>query len=147
MSEQTSLEEVKNTPAGEADRWTLIRDVAVLQVKLIADGFRDLVLVPVSLVAGIVSILGKTSEDRTTFYRVVCMGKQSEQWINLFGVYDNAPQSLKDEYRFDDGGIDDLVSKVETFVVNEYQSGKVTGAARQHLENALNELKKQKPGM
>ncbi|MEM6514522.1 MAG: hypothetical protein AAF660_16040 [Pseudomonadota bacterium] len=143
MSEETSLEETQQEP--ESDRWTLIRDVAVLQVKLVADGLRDLVLVPVSLIAGLVSIFASNPEDRTTFYRVVCMGKQSEKWINLFGVYDNAPQSLKDEYQFDDGGIDDLVDKVETFVVNEYQNGEVTATAKQHLENALNELKKQKP--
>ena len=30
------------------DRWTLLRDLAVLQVKLLVDGFRDLVLVPAS---------------------------------------------------------------------------------------------------
>jgi hypothetical protein len=36
------------------DRWTLLRDLAVLQVKLLVDGFRDLVLVPASLIAGII---------------------------------------------------------------------------------------------
>ena len=38
----------------ELDRWTLIRDVAVLQVKLIVDGLRDFILVPISLVAGLI---------------------------------------------------------------------------------------------
>ena len=37
--------------------WTLIRDLAVLQVKLIVDGFRDLVLLPASIIAAIVSIV------------------------------------------------------------------------------------------
>ena len=39
------------------DRWTLIRDILVLQLKLIVDGFRDLILVPISLVVGFVSLL------------------------------------------------------------------------------------------
>ncbi len=141
MSEETSIQ------VDGRDRWTLIRDIGVLQVKLIVDGFRDLLLVPASLIAGMVSVFSSEPEDQTAFYRVVCIGKQSEGWINLFGAYDNAPQSLKDEYRFGDGGIDDLVNKVETFVVNEYQDGKVTAAAKAHLEKALNELKKEKPGM
>ena len=33
-------------------RWDLVRDVAVLQVKLIVDGLRDLILLPASLIAG-----------------------------------------------------------------------------------------------
>ena len=40
-----------------SDRWTLIRDIAVLQVKLIFDGLRDFILVPVSLIAGIISLV------------------------------------------------------------------------------------------
>ena len=36
--------------------WTLIRDIAVLQVKLVVDGLRDVILVPASLVAGIISV-------------------------------------------------------------------------------------------
>ena len=138
-------EEISVNVSGR-DRWSLARDVGVLQVKLIVDGFRDLLLVPASLIAGIVSIFSSDPEEQTAFYQVVCIGKQSEKWINLFGCYDNAPQSLKDEYQFERGGIDDLVSKVETFVVNEYQNGEVTATARQHLEKALNELKKEKPG-
>ena len=47
-----------------ADRWSLIRDVAVLQLKLIVDGLRDLVLVPASLVAGIISLV--SGEDTST---------------------------------------------------------------------------------
>ena len=141
MSEDTSVE------ISGRDHWTLIRDVGLLQVKLIVDGFRDLLLVPASLVAGIISVFSSEPEEQTAFYRVVCIGKQSEKWINLFSAYDNAPQSLKDEYEFERAGIDDLVNKVETFVVNEYQSGGVTATARQHLEKALNELKKEKPGL
>ena len=141
MSEETSLE------TSGRDRWTLIRAVGLLQVKLIVDGFRDLLLVPASLVAGIISVFSSEPEEQTAFYRIVCIGKQSEKWINLFSAYDNAPQSLKDEYEFERAGIDDLVDKVETFVVNEYQNGGVTATARQHLEKALNELKKEKPGL
>ena len=43
------------------DRWTLARDIAVLQVKLLTDGLRDLLLVPASLTAGLISLV--TSEN------------------------------------------------------------------------------------
>ena len=75
--------------------WTLIRDIAVLQVKLVVDGLRDLILVPASLIAGIVS-LSKTrgGEPGPEFYSLVSVGKQSERWINLFGAMRNAPNKL-----------------------------------------------------
>ncbi len=40
-----------------SERWTLLRDLGVFQVKLVADGLRDLILVPTSLIAGIVSLV------------------------------------------------------------------------------------------
>ena len=83
--------------------WTLIRDVAVLQVKLLVDGARDLLLVPATLIAGILSLA--TSQDGkpgTQFYRLVGIGKQSERWINLFGAFDNAPPELVEQNHFGD---------------------------------------------
>ena len=132
----------KALPAESPDRWTLVKDVALLQVKLVVDGFRDLLLVPISLVAGIVSVFASKDEDRSSFYRIVCVGKQTEGWINLFGAYDNAPQSLKDEYNFGQRSIDDIVNHVETFVVDEYKSGGVTAQAKQHLDKALEEIRR-----
>ncbi len=126
----------------EPDRWTLIRDIGLLQIKLIVDGLRDLILVPASLIAGIISIFSPGKEHGSAFYRLVCMGKQTEQWINLFGAYENAPQSLKEEYALQERGIDDLVNKVETYVIDEYKKGGVTRQAKDHLDRALSELQR-----
>ncbi len=139
MTEDTPTEA---RPLESTDRWTLAKDVGLLQVKLIVDGFRDLLLVPISLVAGLISVFGGSDEDRSTFYRVVCIGKQSEKWINLFGAYDNAPQALKDEYDFGDRSIDDIVNHVENFVVDEYKTGGVTAQAKQQLDKALEEIRR-----
>jgi hypothetical protein len=118
--------------------WTLIRDIGVLQVKLVVDGFRDLVLVPASLVAGIVS-LAKTENGKpgTEFYKLVSIGKQSEQWINLFGAADNAPPEVAETMPFGNGDIDEIVSRVETFVVDEYRRGGVTAQAKVRIDKAL----------
>ena len=118
--------------------WTLVRDIGVLQVKLIIDGLRDLLLVPASLVAGIVS-LAKTQNGvpGPEFYKLVNIGKQSEQWINLFGAVDNAPPEVAVPMPFGDGDIDELVSRVETFVVDEYRRGGVTAQAKARIDKAL----------
>lgn len=118
--------------------WTLIRDIGVLQVKLIIDGVRDLVLVPASLVAGIVSLAKtKDGEPGTEFYKLVSIGKQSEQWINLFGAIDNAPPEVVETMPFGNGDIDELVLRVETFVVDEYKRGGVTAQAKARIDQAL----------
>ena len=46
------------------DRWTLLRDLFVLQFKLVVDGMRDFLLVPASLIAGIISLLSATMANR-----------------------------------------------------------------------------------
>ena len=127
--------------------WTLIRDIAVLQVKLIVDGLRDLILVPASLVAGIIS-LSKTKDGvpGTEFYTLVGVGKQSERWINLFGAYKNAPPEVTEQNHFGDADIDDIVSRVESFVVDEYKRGGVTSQARDRMNKAMDAMRRRKEG-
>ncbi len=125
--------------------WALIRDIAVLQVKLVVDGLRDLILVPASLVAGIIS-LSKTKDGvpGTEFYMLVGVGKQSERWINLFGAYKNAPPEVTEQNHFGNADIDDIVSRVESFVVDEYKRGGVTAQARDRMNKAMEAMRRRK---
>ena len=118
--------------------WVLVRDVGVLQVKLIIDGLRDLLLVPASLIAGVVSLV-RTENGRPgpEFYQLVSVGKQSERWINLFGALRNAPPDVAPQDHFGDADMDDIISRVENFVVDEYQRGGVTAQAKARLDQAL----------
>ncbi len=122
----------------QAPLWVLIRDIGVLQVKLIIDGLRDLILVPASLIAGIVSLVrtegGKPGPE---FYVLVGVGKQSEGWINLFGALRNAPPEVVPPPHFGEADMDELISRVENFVVDEYQRGGVTAQAKARLDKAL----------
>lgn len=118
--------------------WTLIRDIAVLQVKLIVDGLRDLVLVPASLIAGVVSLVKmKNGKPGTHFYTLVGVGKQSEHWINLFGALRNAPAEVIEQNHFGNTDIDEIVSRMESFLVDEYQRGGVTAQAKERIEKAI----------
>jgi len=126
-------------------RWTLIRDVAVLQVKLVVDGLRDLILVPLSLVAGIISLVSsEKGVPGTQFYRLLAVGKQSERWINLFGALTNAPPDLEHPMPFPDADMDDIVGKIEAFVVSEEKRGGMTAQARERFEKALDALQKRR---
>lgn len=124
-------------------RWTMLRDLGVLQVKLLVDGMRDIVLVPASLIAGIASIA--TSKDGKLglqFYHLLAWGKQTEVWINLFGAVENSPEEIEHRKPFGDQDIDDLVGRLESFVVDEVKRGGVTTQARDRLDKILNAMQR-----
>jgi hypothetical protein len=124
------------------DRWTLIRDVAVFQVKLLFDGFRDLLLLPVSLVAGILSLVRGGARPGPEFYELLRVGHRSERWINLFGAASRVHGPAADDDKFPIEDVDKMVSRVEAFVVDEYRKGGVTAQAKDRLDSALNVLHK-----
>ncbi|MCH9694262.1 MAG: hypothetical protein K0U72_07105 [Gammaproteobacteria bacterium] len=130
----------------ESPRWTMLRDLGVLQVKLVVDGLRDLVLVPASLIAGIISLVsGKDGRPGPQLYELLVFGKQTEKWINLFGAANNAPPEVEQPQGFGDGDIDAIVGKLETFVVDEVKRGGVTKQAKQRLDKILDALQRDKP--
>ena len=128
-----------------AERWVLLRDLGVLQVKLIVDGLRDLVLVPLSLVAGIVSLASsKDNRPGPQFYHLLAWGKQSEVWINLFGAVKNSPEKIEQPQPFGDQDIDDIVGRLESFVVDEVKRGGVTTQAKERLDKILDAVQRKK---
>ncbi len=133
----------KNEPS--AERWTLLRDLGVLQVKLIVDGLRDLILVPASLIAGIISIAsGKDGRPGSQFYQLLAWGKESELWINLFGAVKNSPEAIAQPRPFGDQDIDDIVGRLEAFVVDEAKRGGLTSQAKARLDKILDAVQRKK---
>ena len=137
------MDENLPTEPDDLQRWTLIRDTAVLQFKLIVDGLRDFLLVPLSLIAAIASLA--TSKDGVPgphFYRLLQVGKRSEVWINLFGAYRHAPEEITQDDPFGEMNIDELVVRVESFVVDEYKRGGITTQAKDKIDKALNAIQR-----
>ena len=138
MNKNTGVSDSESAP----DRWTLIRDIAVLQVKLVVDGFRDLLLVPISLIAGVVSLVKGGERPAPHFYDLLRVGRQSENWINLFGAADHVHGHTPYDAGFPGQDIDSVVRKVEAFVVDEYKKGGVTAQAKEHLDKVLNSIRR-----
>lgn len=132
MTPESSKAEVEN------ERWILIRDMLVFQCKLVIDGFRDLVLLPVSLIAGLASLLRKGSGAE--FYDLLRLGRRSERWINLFGALERKAGAVSDDGNSAVRDFDEIVSRVESFVLEEYRKGGVTAQAKQRLDDALESL-------
>lgn len=127
------------------ERWPLIRDVLVFQGKLLVDGLRDLVLLPVSLIVGIVSIIGKGrgSPPGKEFYDLLHAARRSERWINLFGAAGNRVEDGTDTAQDPSAttpDLDALVGRVETFLVEEYRKGGITAQTKARMDAALDSL-------
>lgn len=126
----------------QMERLDLVKDVAVLQFKLIVDGFRDLLLLPASLVAGIISIAKhENGKPGPEFYQLLRFGKLTERRINLFGVYSNR-SSRRRKARAATMDIDDLVAQIEGYVVDEARRGDVTAQAKAKIDQALDAIQR-----
>ncbi|MCG8466910.1 MAG: hypothetical protein MJB57_01680 [Gemmatimonadetes bacterium] len=117
-------------------RWMLIRDAAVFQLKLVVDGLRDMVMVPISLGVAVFDLLGVGPRAGRQFYDLLGFGRKTEGWINLFGAADHA-DALTTEPR---PGIDALVHRMERLVIQEYERGGITTSAKKSVDRALDAL-------
>lgn len=121
-----------DAPTGaENRRWLLIRTSLLFQLKLLADGFRDFLLVPVSIGATVVGLLRSGEDPEREFDQVIEFGRQTERWINLFGTHQPFEQAG------DAGNLDQLVTRAENLVREQARQGDVSENAVAALEKAL----------
>jgi len=112
-------------------RATLAREAAVLQLKLLADGFRDALLIPVSILAALIGLLRGGEECDREFHRVIKLGRRSERWINLFGH--QRPLGVSHPA----GSMDNILNQVESIVMDQYRKGGSATDARDAVSKAM----------
>ena len=112
-------------------RGKLIRNAFVFQLKLMADGIRDLILIPVSLFAAVFGLVRGGDEPAREFDQVIEMGRQSEQWINLFGNHDVPEDSNMG------ASIDVIFAKVEEVLKQQYQADGTSESSQAEIDEAL----------
>jgi hypothetical protein len=78
-------DEPNDPPAHHDTRTQLIVDVVALQLKLALGGLRDVLLIPVSIVAAIVGLFVGGEEPDVYFRQVQRFGRRSDIWLNVFG--------------------------------------------------------------
>ena len=113
-------------------RWLLLRNVLVFQMKLAVDALRDVVLSPLSLGAALLDLATGTDRKPLYFEQIFTLGRRSEGWIDLFG----GPPADDEASR---PGIDRLVRRMESLVVEQYERGGMTANNRallRELESA-----------
>ena len=123
---------MKNEP--HSPRIELMREAAVLQLKLLADGLRDAALIPVSLLAALVGLVRGGEEPDREYRQVIKLGRRSERWINLFGHQRPLGKSHPA------GSLDTVLKQVEDVVTDQYRKGKTSAEARTAIRAALEEV-------
>lgn len=112
-------------------RGALVRDSVVFQLKLMADGFRDLALLPVSLIATLIGLIRGGEEPEREFLQVIELGRASEKWINLFGSHQ------ADDDAHVTTSIDTLFAKLEDTLKQQYLTSGLSAAVKTEIKEAL----------
>lgn len=115
-------------PRGQSQT-RLVRRVVLLQVKLLADGLRDFVMMPLSVAAAALGILSQRRDSELYLDKLMYFGRETDRWINLFD-HDN-PDSPDRR-----APLDRVAEEIEATILRDYENGGLSarGAAR------LNEL-------
>ena len=128
---ETSMPPQGVSTSGISTRGELVRHAVIFQLKLVADGLRDLLLVPIALLATVIGFLRGGDDPGREFCRGIDLGRASEAWVNLFGQHESPDEDNNV------ASIDALFSKVEKTLKQHYQASGTSEKAQAEIEKAL----------
>ena len=121
------------------DRWPLIRQAIVFQLKLGLDALRDILMSPVSIVLVVTDIVMANNHQQCYFIRLLGLGKKSDHWINLFGV-DLPSAEQNDNNVTADSNVDYWFAKIEEVVKEQQVNGKLSQSGKEKLQQYLRRI-------
>lgn len=95
----------------------LLRDLMIFQFKLVLDGMKDVVLMPLTIVAAAVDIVFPGSRPGHRFYLVMALGERFDRWLNLFSASDHADASKDGLFGRSRSGSRTMLSEIEEMMV------------------------------
>ena len=84
-----------DVPKDKQSRSTIVRDVLIFQVKLWLEGFKDIVLMPLSLGAAVVDLFFQRKSGEGVLYSVMRLGDRFERWVHLYAALEESEASRK----------------------------------------------------
>ena len=120
------------------DRWKFVRDVAVFQLKLLLDNVRDLVLMPISLVAALIDFVLRGEREGSRFYKVLRWGAHSEEMIDVYSaIKDHEPGDFKVNPGYT---VDGVIARLEGVLKREVEKGGTAASAKAAMDRAIDQL-------
>ena len=120
------------------DRWKFLRDVVVFQLKLLLDNVRDLVLMPVSLVAALIDLIIRGEREGARFYKVLRWGAHSEAVIDVYSAikhHETGDFKIGRNYT-----VDGVIARLEGVLVREYEKGGTAASIKAAMDRAIDQL-------
>jgi hypothetical protein len=108
----------------------LIRDLLILQLKLLMDAIKDVLLIKVAFFAVVYDILFGRAGRPLLFYGVLRLGERFDLWLNLYGAANSAEGTDDGLFGASRAGSDSLLGKLEQFVRREVEDLGSTPAER-----------------
>lgn len=137
MAEPVKSKQIESKNTSNHQRNEVIHDTVVLQLKLIVDGFRDLVLLPVCLGAGIWGLIRHQKNPGRYLYRVLSYGRLSEKWIGLF---DEADKDIYKPLDYKDKKLNDILQKTQDVFESKYVDPAKKEQLLEKFNLALNDI-------
>ncbi len=94
-------------------RGVLLRDFLIFQLKLVIDGVKDLVIVPVSTVVVVLELVFGGAGRGRTFYGLMSACEAFDRWLNLNGAARAAVNHADGLFAGSEPGDDTLIAEIE----------------------------------
>lgn len=91
----------------------LLRDLAILALKLLIDGIKDAFLLQLAVGAVVFDVLFGRPGRPLLFYRVLRLGERFDLWLNLYGAATDAETTEDGLFGASRAGADTLLGKLE----------------------------------
>jgi hypothetical protein len=117
-------------------RWRLLRELGAFTLKVGLEAIRDVVLIPLALIAGVAGLVLSPGAPDRFFREVLRLGARFDDFLDLFG----AAGQLEGGARPNTARLDDLVDGLEAVLRDQHQKGGVTATAKTAIDRALDAI-------
>jgi hypothetical protein len=124
-------------PAQPPGAAAMMREMALLQLKLLLDAARDLVLSPVLLIASLVDLAMLKQQPPRYFHNALRLGKRSDEWIDLWAAVEDRERAPEN--------VDALVQRVETLIRDPATGARQARVLKRWLEMSLARQRRRPP--
>ncbi|MDB5986325.1 MAG: hypothetical protein JWR16_1378 [Nevskia sp.] len=156
----TSVPPPDDSSTPDADqRWQFIRDVVIVQMKLVLGNLQNLLTVPISIGAALLDLLFKRGRHGARFYKVLELSRTLDEAINVYGTIggyretgaapmepEAADQTQTSTGTKNEPGVDTVIRRVEDIIVREYQKGGTVASVKAAIDRALDQLQRGNKG-
>ncbi|NRA03235.1 MAG: hypothetical protein HRU00_11615 [Myxococcales bacterium] len=122
------------------NRWLLIRETLAFQAKMLLEGTRDLLLVPLTLLAAALGLAVGGARPQRFLFDVMRTGRRFDRWLALFGPVEHEFDSPRADPERQTA--DSYLQRFEQVLIEQHERGGITTQVKQKVDDLLDGLEK-----